>query len=39
MIPTEIGIPTYRTSAFKEEENDDDICKNLNTIEEVREQA
>lgn len=39
VIPAEIGISTYRMKTFEEGENNVGMRENLDTIEEVREQA
>ena len=39
VIPLEIGLPTTRTIEFDAEQNEDDLRKNLNLIEEMRDLA
>nr|GFD33254.1 reverse transcriptase domain-containing protein [Tanacetum cinerariifolium] len=39
VIPTEIGTPTYRTTAVDVVNNDDELCLNLELLEERRELA
>nr|XP_043615921.1 uncharacterized protein LOC122587823 [Erigeron canadensis] len=39
VIPVEIGMPTYRTSACLTETNEEDLRMNLNLLEERRELA
>ena len=37
VIPAEIGVGTHRTEYFNEEQNDEQICMNLDLLEEKRE--
>ena len=39
MVPIEIGVGTHRTEYFAEEKNDEQICLNLDLLEEKREGA
>ncbi|XP_024038334.1 uncharacterized protein LOC112097367 [Citrus clementina] len=39
VVPAEIGMPTHRTGHFNEQENDEQICLNLDLLTERREQA
>ncbi|KAH9750796.1 Ribonuclease H [Citrus sinensis] len=39
VVPTEIGTTTHRTYHFNEQENDEQICLNLDLLTEKREQA
>ena len=39
IILLETGFPTSRTSSFNSRENDEQLTKNLNLIEEKRENA
>ena len=39
VIPLEIGFPTTRTSSFNPKDNDEQLIKNLDLIEERREDA
>nr|GEW98753.1 reverse transcriptase domain-containing protein [Tanacetum cinerariifolium] len=39
VIPTEIGMPTYRTAAVDVVNNDEELCLNLDLLEEHRERA
>nr|GEU95505.1 histone-lysine N-methyltransferase family member SUVH9-like [Tanacetum cinerariifolium] len=39
VIPTEIRIPTYRTASVDVVNNDDELCLNLDLLEERRERA
>ena len=39
VIPLEIGFPTSRTSSFNPSDNDEQLKKNLDLIEEKRENA
>ena len=39
IIPLEIGFPTSRTSSFNPSDNDEQIKKNLDLIEEKKENA
>ncbi|GKD80964.1 hypothetical protein Tco_1347803, partial [Tanacetum coccineum] len=39
VIPTEIGMPTYRTATVDVVRNDDEIRLNLDLVEERREQS
>ena len=39
VIPLEIGFPTLRTSSFNPSDNDEHLKKNLDLIEEKRENA
>nr|GEV92323.1 reverse transcriptase domain-containing protein [Tanacetum cinerariifolium] len=39
VIPAEIGMPTYRTTAVDVVNNDDELCLNLDLLEERRELA
>ncbi|XP_024035603.1 uncharacterized protein LOC112096410 [Citrus clementina] len=39
VVPAEIGTTTHRTSHFNEQENDDQMCLNLDLLTERREQA
>ena len=39
VIPLEIGFPTLRTSSFNPSDNDEHLKKNLDLIEENRENA
>ena len=37
VIPLEVGLPTTRTTEFDTEENEDNLQRNLNLLEERRE--
>ena len=37
VIPLEIGFPTSRTSSFNPKDNDEQLAKSLDLIEEKRE--
>ncbi|XP_024039511.1 uncharacterized protein LOC112098123 [Citrus clementina] len=39
VVPAEIGTTTHRTDHFNEQENDEQICLNLDLLTERREQA
>uniref|UniRef100_A0A2N9I3E2 Integrase catalytic domain-containing protein n=1 Tax=Fagus sylvatica TaxID=28930 RepID=A0A2N9I3E2_FAGSY len=39
VVPVEIGLTTFRTSTFDEEENEEQLRLNLDLIDEVRETA
>ena len=39
VIPLEIGFPTLRTSSFNPSDNDEQLTKSLDLIEEIRENA
>ncbi|XP_052288562.1 uncharacterized protein LOC127899263 [Citrus sinensis] len=39
VVPTEIGTTTHRTDNFNEQENDEQMCLNLDLLIEKREQA
>ncbi|KAH9715068.1 hypothetical protein KPL71_020894 [Citrus sinensis] len=39
VVPAEIGTTTHRTNHFNEQENDEQICLNLDLLTERREQA
>ena len=39
VIPLEIGFPTSRTSSFNLKDNDEQLTKSLDLIEEKRENA
>ena len=39
VIPLEIGFPTSRTSSFNPSDNDEQLTKGLDLIEEKRENA
>ena len=39
VVPAEIGTTTHRTDHFNEQENDEQICLNLDLLMERREQA
>ena len=39
VIPAEIGVGTHQTEYFNEEQNDEQICMNLDLLEETREGA
>ena len=39
IIPLETGFPTSRTSSFNPSDNDEELTKSLNLIEEKRENA
>ena len=39
VIPLETGFPTIRTSSFNPKDNDEQLTRNLNLIEERREDA
>ena len=39
VIPAEIGVTTHRTEYFNEEQNDEQICMNLDLLEEKMEGA
>ena len=39
VIPLETGFPTTRTSSFNSKDNDEQLTRNLNLIEEKRENA
>ena len=39
VIPLEIGIPTTRTSSFNPKDNDEQLNRNLDLIEERRQDA
>ena len=39
IIPLEIGVPMSRTSSFNPRDNDEQLTKNLDLIEEKRENA
>ena len=39
VIPLEIGFPTTRTSSFNPKDNDEQLTRNLDLIEEKRENA
>nr|GEY89152.1 reverse transcriptase domain-containing protein [Tanacetum cinerariifolium] len=39
VIPTEIGMPTYRTATVDVVNNDEELCLNLDLLEERRERA
>nr|GEU37696.1 reverse transcriptase domain-containing protein [Tanacetum cinerariifolium] len=39
VIPAEIGIPTYRTLTIKKEYNEEEMCLNLDLLQERREIA
>ena len=39
IIPLEIGFPTSRASSFNPRDNDEQLTKNLDLIEEKRENA
>nr|GEX37184.1 reverse transcriptase domain-containing protein [Tanacetum cinerariifolium] len=39
VIPTEIGMPTYRTAAVDVVNNNEELCLNLDLLEERRERA
>ena len=39
VIPLEFGFPTTRTSSFNPKDNDEQLAKNLDLIEEKRENA
>ncbi|XP_052287208.1 uncharacterized protein LOC127898758 [Citrus sinensis] len=39
VVPAEIGTTTHRTDHFNEQENDEQICLNLDLLTEKREQA
>ena len=37
VVPVEIGLTTFRTSAYDDKENEEQFCLNLDLIDEVRE--
>ncbi|GKF43297.1 hypothetical protein Tco_0129849 [Tanacetum coccineum] len=37
VIPVEIGIPTHLTMLIREEENEDELCLNMDLLQERRE--
>ena len=39
VIPAEIGVGTHQTKYFNEEQNDEQMCINLNLLEGKREKA
>ncbi|GJT99456.1 reverse transcriptase domain-containing protein [Tanacetum coccineum] len=39
VIPTEIGMPTHRTMMIREDENEDELCLNMDLLQERREAA
>ena len=39
VIPLETGFPTTRTSSFNSKDNDEQLTRNLDLIEENRENA
>ena len=39
VIPLETGFPTTRTSSFNPKDNDEQLTRNLDLIEEMRENA
>ncbi|XP_052292053.1 uncharacterized protein LOC127900838 [Citrus sinensis] len=39
VVPAEIGTTTHRTGHFNEQENDEQMCLNLDLLTEMREQA
>ena len=39
VIPLEIGFPTTRTSSFNPKDNDEQLTRNLDLIEEKRDDA
>ena len=39
VIPLETGFPTTRTSSFNSKDNDEQLTRNLDLIEEKRENA
>ena len=39
VVPAEIGIGTHRTEYFADEQNDEQICLNLDLLKEKREGA
>ena len=39
VIPLEVGLPTTRTTEFDAEENEDNLRKDLNLLEERRDMA
>lgn len=39
VVPAEIGVGTYRTEYFNEEQNDEQMCINLDLLKEKREKA
>ncbi|XP_024036873.1 uncharacterized protein LOC112096894 [Citrus clementina] len=39
VVPAEVGTTTHRTDHFNEQENDEQICLNLDLLMEMREQA
>lgn len=39
VIPIEVGMPTYRVKAYDKDQNNEELCTNLDLVEEKREQA
>lgn len=39
VVPAEIGVRTHRIEYFSEEQNDEQMCINLNLMEDKREKA
>ena len=39
VIPVEIGLTSFRTSEYNEGNNDDQLCLNLDLLEEANDQA
>ncbi|GAA0143363.1 hypothetical protein LIER_04063 [Lithospermum erythrorhizon] len=39
VLPTEVGIPTYRQLGFSEEENEQRMREQLNFVDEIRDRA
>nr|GEU32152.1 reverse transcriptase domain-containing protein [Tanacetum cinerariifolium] len=37
VIPVEIGMPTHRTMMIREDKNEDELCLNMNLLQERRE--
>ena len=39
VIPVEIGLTTLRTSTYDDQQNEEQLCLNLDLIDKVRETA
>ncbi|XP_024028291.1 uncharacterized protein LOC112093653 [Morus notabilis] len=39
VIPAEVGMPTYRVEAYDKDQNNEELCTDLDLVEEKREQA
>ncbi len=39
VVPVEIGMTTFRTTVHDDQQNDEQICLNLDLIDKVRKQA